>query len=623
MLSHSSILAQARSYFEPLSKISPSDWACANLRFNEPNNHGPFSLSGRYYAREPLDSFADKSIKSRILVFGHQTGKTVILMASAGYLCAIVGTRIFWVLPTIANARKFSRQRLMKMIKASVGLKDLLSKFNRHSFQILEMEIGQSVIDLTGSNSLANLKSTPAGAVYLDETDEFIFKPNEINPIEAAHARADAQVDPIHVETSTPKKWSGNAWQSLLKSDLRRRYCPCPHCKQYVILVFDKRYTELAGLVTLGCEAEVMWDKEARKENGTWDLERVERSARHECPFCHGHILEQHKTLMDRNGEWRVTRKAAIGSAGWHLPSFNACNPEVSTGKIAVKFLEGKKSVAGVASTVSDFFALPYVGQATQKRREQIIESFEVSSNEWEPLMTVDCQGRVSDETEHFFWVVVQLWKPNDKSIITVAKGVDSWEEVEAIQIENKVKDVGVMVDAGYKLKEVCKKCSEHSEPRNQEGYLLDTTLLPVFVGWTPSKGQPTNKTWHDKELKMQRPFRLQPQDALNGTPLGGKVLMNMFEFSSSYFQDFLEELRREGEKLGDKSRWQVLKSCATSEFWRHMDGDQKKIIENKRNGQIKEEWQPRNAGRWPNHLRYCCLLNLAFASWLGFYKLD
>jgi phage terminase large subunit GpA-like protein len=69
-----------------------------------------------------------------------------------------------------------------------------------------------------------------------------------------------------------------------------------------VVLAWSKEYTVLPKT---GAEAYVVWDKEAKRGDGSWDLDRVERSARFRCPHCAGDILDAHKTWMNRNGIWK------------------------------------------------------------------------------------------------------------------------------------------------------------------------------------------------------------------------------------------------------------------------------------------------------------------------------
>jgi hypothetical protein len=611
MLTLSSILRTSRSYLALSPKISPTRYCVENLQFNEPDNHSPFRLEGNYYIQEPLDSFADFDIAERIMIWGRQCKKTGTLMGAAGYLADIVKTRIFWTMPTIDNARKFSRHRFMPMCRESRSLRDLIPKGGqaRHNFKTLEIQLGGSVIDFTGSNSLANLKSTPARCVFQDEIDEFKIIDNDMNPVNAADGRCMGQSQPIKCKTSTPKLWDGQAWRFLLKSDLRRRFVPCPFCAKMLLLVFSKQYSDLC-LPPHGCEAEIIWDKEAKKKDGTWDLHRVEKSARFECPFCHGHILDNHKTVMDRNGEWRPTQadKASRGYVGWHLPSFYANSTQTTCGKIAVKFLEEKHSLVGIADVVTDYFALPYMGQDSAKdRKERIMEKFEVNESS-RKLMTIDCQERAP-----YFWYVVRQWIPGVSSCCVRAGHCDSWEDLEKIQKEEGVVDAGVLVDSGFGAKsdaEVYRHCANHGELKNR----LDK--LPVHIGWTPSKGMPINKKWLDTETKVNKPFRLWPIDPYTGTAAANKVEMLLFEFSNSFFQDILESLRKDGE------RWSVLKEVATDEYWRHIDGSHKIGIVNKRNGLTTYAWTKRNT-RWPDHLRDAEVMQLALAAFFELYKLE
>ena len=119
-----------------------------------------------------------------------------------------------------------------------------------------------------------------------------------------------------------------------------------------------------------------------------------------------------------------------------------------------------------------------------------------------------------------------------------------------------------------------------------------------------------------NKDREMNLPYRLWPIDPYLGSELAGRVEMQLFEFSTPYFQDVLEAMRK------DSNRWSVIKEIATDEYWQHIDGDEKVKIVNKKTGFTIYEWQRRNS-RWPDHLRLCEVHQLALAAFYELYKLE
>jgi hypothetical protein len=584
-------------YAEPASRFCEQ-----SLHFDEPNNRGPFTLLGREYAREPIDSFTDASVTDGVGVFGSQSGKTGIVMGGAACVIKNEPSRIFWVMPTRDTVLKFSRTRWMPMLRGSPIMAELIpTGRRRHDFSSFAQQIGSSIVDMAWSNSPAMLASVPARMVILDECDKFNEGgAKEADAVNLSEQRTKAFPDPKRYKFSTPTILEGAIWQELLKSDLRRRFMPCPHCGKFVVFAWSAAYTILPKT---GHEAYVTWDKEA-KRGGNWDLDRVERSARYQCWNCGGHILDGHKTLMDRNGEWRPTQTGRAGYRGWHLPSMYAPSVETNVGKLAVKFLQAKHSLLGLQGFINGDLAEPYQSQDTQTERIELITTKLEVTAEWRKQLTVDCQQKAP-----LFWFVVRAFDEHGNSEGIDAGPLDSWKDVEANQEFHKVK--AVAVDSGFGARsehDVYFECARHSETVERPDQ------RPVMVGWIPLKGMPGRKRWMvDKQLM---PYALRPIDPFYGRSGAGLVEMALLEYSGDFFKDILDSLRKG--KGGYK--WTVLEAVATEEYWRHLDAEIKQPRFNKMTGKTVYEWQPRSKW-WPNHLLDCEVAQIVLATFFGSFK--
>ena len=168
------LLNLALGLFADRPRESVSAWCERELKFNEPDNRGPFTLLGREYVREPLDAWGDPLITDQVLVFGSQTGKTASIMGGATWMIVNDPARLFWVMPTRDVVRKFSRTRWIPQLKASPSLAKLIpTGARRYDFATLEQQVGNAIIDLIWSNSPSALASVPARTVILDEVDKF------------------------------------------------------------------------------------------------------------------------------------------------------------------------------------------------------------------------------------------------------------------------------------------------------------------------------------------------------------------------------------------------------------------------------------------------------------------
>lgn len=596
----------SRDFFRDRPTEFPADWCCRSLRFDEPNNHGPFSLVGCEYNREPLNTFADDTITDLVMVYGSQAKKTGTLMGAAAWLCVNVGTRIFWVMPTLSLAQKFSRTRLMKMLRASDATRPLVpTGADRHDFKTLELRLGPSIIDLCGSNSPANLSSTPAPVVFQDETEKFDTGTTEADASDLADQRTKNVCNPKRVKTSTPAMVDGLIWQNLIKTDIRRRHLPCPGCGKFVVLAWSPTFTTFK---LTGDEAFVAWDKEAKRDDG-WDLDRVMNSARAECPHCGFHIRDQHKLVADKLGEWRATATAAAGFRGYHLPSLYASTPETTFGRLAVKFLQAKRSLQGLQGFINGDLAEPFENQDTRSNRTELVTAPDAPPlPDSVPIMTVDHQ-----KLAPFFWSTVMSCAKSGSIRLLWAGSCNEWEDLEEIQKHFGIRDVHVAIDQQYQPDEVQTNCLKHGAP-------FPRTMQ--WVGWVPIIGRDGAFTMLDRATKSVRPVALGPNPITVGS--GGERLFPLY-INGEWFLHPLNRLRKnqvagrtfEVCRFNDLTKIAGAAPIDEQEFFRHLDA---KVYVGRtvgRTGKTEWRWEKRSR-HWPDHLLDCITYGLGMAMFHG-----
>jgi len=277
---------------------------------------------------------------------------------------------------------------------------------------------------------------------------------------------------------------------------------------------------------------------------------------------------------------------------------------------MAVKFLKSKRSIQGLQGFINSDLAEPYQAQEMMRERVEIISSKIEVTAEWRKLQTVDCQAKAPH-----FWYVIRAWNgPNSEGI--EGKSCDTWEDLRQAQTGKQVQDEAVIIDSGFGARsdaEVYRNCASYSEiiPRKMGS-------LPLAMGWMPAKGMPGHKRWTEQSTGLSVPYYLRGIDPFMGTAEAGKCEMSLFEFSSDFFKDVLETLRQRRHAV----KWSVSEAMATEEYWRHMDGQIKVPKENKFNGRVQLMWMPRHRS-WPDHLFDCEVMQVACASFFGFFPLD
>lgn len=581
---------------------SVAEWCRRNLTFDEANNHGPFETSGREYVCEVLEDFKSASVSDEVLVWGSQSRKTGTLMGGQAWRLANDPCGVLWVMPSITLAKKFSRQRWRSMVEASEGTRHLIpTGAHRHDWATLEQRLGSNTINFVGSNSPSNLASNPCRVVILDEVDKFADAGGgEADAVTLAEQRTKDQPSPQRWKTSTPTVYEGLIWQEFLKGDQRRYFVPCPHCSKPVVFAWSKDFTVFK---ITGAEAFIFWDKEAKRQDGSWDYERVEASAHALCPHCSYKILDNQKTAMVRAGKWAATApNATPGFVSRHLPSLYAASTETTFGKLAVKFLKATDKLGFITGDLAE----PYQGQDRGRQRVELVSSM-IDRAGATKLLTVDCQAK----SPHF-WYVVRAWKDGNSEAIE-AGNVDAWSELADIQKRHEIPATAVFVDSGYGAKddaEVYRNCASNST-------LMDFGGKPVCVGWMPTKGLPGRELFLNAATKVRVPFTVKSLDPHVGTYLQGKASIDMLEFRGDAFKDILQSLR-EGRGTG---KWSVDKEVATEIYWKHLDAEVKTLVQN-HFGRRKWVWMLRHQA-WPNHLLDCEVIQLAAASYLGWFKLE
>jgi hypothetical protein len=606
---HLRFLQSVRSRIcEPPSCQPLAEWCEANVIIPPPQTESPgrMSFRGRDYIREPLNACDMPWVTDVVLCFGSQSGKTTLLQGLAMALIARSPSGILWVMPSETLAKSFSETRLIPVIQATEATKEMIPTGSaRHSFKKLQMQLGGSVLNLVGSNSPANLASRPVRVFIADEVDKFDSGGNgEADALNLGEQRTKQFSRPLRVKTSTPTLTDGLIWQEFLKGDRRRYFVPCPRCGKSVVLIWNKHFTTFP---LTGDEACIKWDDAAKRNNGTWDLDRVHRSARMSCPHCLGDIEDEEKTKLLSSEDWRPTWTAAKGFRSYHLPSLYAIGTQVSWGALAVKFLQAKSSLMGLQGFINGDLAEPWENQESRSERTELISPPEAEPLlDSVPMMAVDVQA-----ASPYFWVVVRDWDKSGNSRLLGAYHCDQWEDLRRIQIGHGVQDNYVIIDSGDQTETVYLNCLRFGKPMKRMG------KKPAWIGWVPSKGREKNAMWVCKKTNESRPILVSETGAaLKGCP----YFLPLFEFNGHFLMSTLSRMR----KAKSLEKWELVAFPAgleidganrvtEEEYMKQLDVKHYQVTAVGRKGTPVGEWvkRPKN-GR--DHILDCEIMQIAFA---------
>jgi hypothetical protein len=402
-----------------------SDWVGDHIIFNEPEVKGAFDFTGRNYLRQWLDDNNDASVAEQTIVSATGMGKTIAYLAGMGYKIVHKQPRVLWVMPATNGAngvRNFNKTRLLPMCRATEAIADKMpTGADRFDVSGLHIRMAGTVIDFAGANSPGQLTGNRCSDIRLDEVDKFkATLGTEAGAAWLARTRADGVIGAQIFNASTPTVETGPVWQSLMASNLCRQFLPCPHCGRHhpssknFVIVWNEQFSVLPNKFFDGREiplAKVRWDKEAKRKDGTWDIDRVVRSARTECPHCGGHVLDSDMAWCDENGIWRPTRpdSAANRHCGYQLPAMYAPRRgfDSTFGGMAKKFLEATESPDGMRGFINSVLA--EVDVAQEHGGQNIIEISDnqprTSSVLWWTELSADRQAKYPG-----FWYRVRRW---------------------------------------------------------------------------------------------------------------------------------------------------------------------------------------------------------------------
>ncbi len=447
-------------YCAPVSSQEPFDWCVDNVIFADTEVTGPFNPIGREFLRDIINDIDDTENREHTLICSAGVGKTLAVICRHVWTIVHNPRRGMMSMPSTKNAggsETYVTSRFIPCLAATAATRDLMDATDRHAavhgkpsrnLNSKKVRINGSHIDFVGGKSASAVASNRCSLIDVDELDK---QPaaigNEAGLKKLIAKRTEGVRDYTVFQNTTPTIETGTGWKCLLRSDFRRRFLPCPHCnseyrhrelllnnsisdsnlKGWMDLAWNEQYCVLPSKFARppGPEnglniprAYVRWGeiKDGKntllRKNGEWDRDGVVRSTRLECPHCGGHITDEQKFWMDKNGVW-VPLQENHGHKGNHLSALYA-PPLVSRDEDpkhqsrlagrALQFIEDE----GDGESMKDFVN-SILGEVDvrQQHGKSVIEisSAPMSQPDWIALLTADFHKNAP-----YIWFTVRKW---------------------------------------------------------------------------------------------------------------------------------------------------------------------------------------------------------------------
>ena len=231
-----------------------------------------------------MRAFSQRDVERVVIACGAQMGKTESLLNVLGHRYDD-GPRVpaLWVAPTEKLTRSFSDDRVMKMIRYTPALWDILEKGRRN--KTTEKFLAGVRLGFGWAGSATELASHACGLVLVDERDRMVSDVDgEGDPLTLAEARTkNYPLRKIGVSSTPTIEGASPIW-SLWEEGTREKWAwPCQECSTFFIPRLEL----------------LKWPKGATPSEARQKAFVV-------CPECGSELHDQHKPAMNRWGRYQA-----------------------------------------------------------------------------------------------------------------------------------------------------------------------------------------------------------------------------------------------------------------------------------------------------------------------------
>ena len=319
---------KSTSNFKPPEQLSVTEWSDKYRRLSAENSAEPgrWRTSRTPYLKEIMDAFTDPKVHRIAVAASSQVGKTECEMNMLGYAIDIDPGPIMLVMPTVDNAKDFSKRRIAPMIRDTKPLREKISKAKSRDGEntVLKKAYPGGMLTMTGSNSPASLASVPARYVFGDERDRWAKDAGgEGDPWGLVEARTITFYNYKMVEVSTPTIKGYSAIESAFNTGTQEYWSvQCPHCGEYNFIKFDH----------------IRFDFHTNKIQGK--TQYIVDDVMYACPECGAASTEQEMRKQPK--KWIAKNPEAYknGVRSFWINAFSS--PWMPWKKLVLRFLEAK-----------------------------------------------------------------------------------------------------------------------------------------------------------------------------------------------------------------------------------------------------------------------------------------
>lgn len=361
----------------------------------------------------------------------------------------------------------------------------------------------------------------------------------------------------------------------------------CPSCRYLQTLDFLSRMLDDPER-----HAGIVWDRDARRADGRWDLARAAASTRLRCRRCSAE-------LPDEPASW-----ARINATGCYMvtadgPAHNLSFKWTSMvsgywSDLVVEFLQACEAKStGVIEPLKQFYQKKLVEPWQEALAEQpiILRTGEFTMGTPLPdaaytFLVADYQEGRGNDGEHW-WVLIRSWTADGGSRLIHYGRMETDHEIRARQIELGIPDRCVALDGGDRFLHVAGIAARY-------GWIVlrgsGKDAFPHILVTRGRSGRPLRR-------KVLRPYSPRKKvDPGRGTKNQGRAFVWYFDWSNLSVKNITAQLR-----LGRGVPWE-LPADLPHTYRDQIDTEIKVSLVSKTRGSTAEIWRPLNPSNPNNH---------------------
>jgi len=460
---------KALEIFTPKGAQTVSEWASENIVI-------PSSISnfgGRYqninkYTEEPLNRAGEIGCERLVLCYGTQCSKTISQALILLHSVATNPRPSMVVFPSADLGRRYSIDRLQKIIEASPSLHEYLPE-SGDDYTNMNMRLKPCTISIVGAGVPSSLSSASIGCLIVDEVDQLPDSHTNTNgSLSLCLQRTKMyghNATTVLASTPTCASESGETiWDQFLLTDQRYYEIPCLECGALNKVHFSDT-----------SKFHVVFDT-SKDEQGIIDVKTAMDTARLKCPACGSTFNDSQKHSMINDDRAKWVSNNPNGYKGWY--GYNAhtlLNSMVTMAEGVRLFLASKESTNQLQSFINNYCAEPYIHTVDDAPNPIDLDNIQ---SEYE-------QGAIIKDALYFVACDVQMLYIPAVVIAQTPDGTQhlvDWQECggfnDVAELQRKYNAEQVIIDAGYNSKVVYKECHDR--------------------GWIPCRGFAQMQVFYD-----------------------------------------------------------------------------------------------------------------------------